>query len=249
MMRRTQAAFLLSAERLFAQGKPIYFWTFTWYDVHLDREYAALWSGFVKAMNYALGYRTGSGAFQGLRVVEPHKMHGLHYHALLNRRLSVDEVRSVGARFGIGRVHVKLCEDVGIARYMAKYLTKARMSGTRVRVWGGVGGFKCCRGVDVEIGSLYHEVWAALVEPGQRVAWWVRRYVLDLCRQYGALYLWGPRRRIAAAQFLVDNGVLLTLACLRSLRSFSTLCGVELSEKMQKQLTLKGIVDYESKAY
>lgn len=153
-MTRSEAAFLFSAERLFDQEPELYFWTFTWKDVMPDWYYANSWSRFVDKLSYMYG-----GTLRGLKVVELHKQHGIHYHCLLNKRVWVGEVRRVAERFGLGRVHVKRA-DRGAITYLSKYLSKQFISKNklhaRVGRWGTIGGFRSCKVKDVEIDSPFH---------------------------------------------------------------------------------------------
>src|ERR1039458_3082986 len=91
-MTKTRAAFELTAERLFDGGNDVYFWTFTFSVIHSDWDGSALFREFLNHLRMVLG-----GDWGGVRVVELHKEHGVHYHALVNRRLAVDIVRRVGS--------------------------------------------------------------------------------------------------------------------------------------------------------
>jgi len=197
---RSQAAFVLSVQRLFSIGKPVYFWTFTFKRVYDESDYAWRWTAFVKAIEYAHCNRRGRGRMFGLRVVEPHESHGLHYHALLNFRLSVHIVRRVGARFGMGRVDVIKCEDNGVGGYLAKYLAKSSRWGSRVRSWGAIGGFLACRCKDVEIDSPFHRSMKDLV-PGQQVDFKSASLVMGMSKLYGESKEWplGPASQVRCA--------------------------------------------------
>jgi hypothetical protein len=136
---KTRAAFELTAERLFDGGCDVYFWTFTFVVLHSDWEASALFGRFLWELRRTLG-----GDWGGVRVVELHKEHGVHYHALINRRLAIDIVRRVGRLYGLGRIGVKKA-DVGAARYLSKYLSKQRKgplteSGRNTRRWASFGG-------------------------------------------------------------------------------------------------------------
>ena len=99
------------------------------------------------------------GTLKGLKVVELHQNHGIHWHALLNKRIWAGAVRRLGARHGIGRIHVKRA-DAGAIEYLCKYLTKQCKTEqtlfSRVRRWSTVGGFKGTLNKDVEIDSPFH---------------------------------------------------------------------------------------------
>ena len=153
-MTKSEAAFRLSAEKFFAQTRRVYFWTFTARRVFADWHYAQVWARFVRELEDVYG-----GTVQGVKIVELHKSHGIHWHALLNRRIDVDGVRRIGARYGIGRVHVKLANR-GSINYLAKYVSKEFKRGQKLHAhcarWGTVGGFRGVRVQDIEIDSVFH---------------------------------------------------------------------------------------------
>lgn len=150
-MKKTQVAFQLSVENLFSD-RPAYFWTLTFPQV-LDLKSAILrWSRFSR---YLQEHFTGIG---GIRVFEMHPgktdpltgerlSHGLHIHALLNKRLSLDLVRPLANSCGFGRIHVaEVMPDASGNRlpglfYLGKYLNKKRSGSAlyRSRLWSAFG--------------------------------------------------------------------------------------------------------------
>lgn len=138
MLTKSKAAFLLTAERLFTKKEKVYFWTFTFYHLQSDWDGAQLFSKFLNHLRKTLG-----GDWGGVRVVELHREHGVHYHALINRRLAVDIVRRIAKYYAIGRIFVeKAHPDAAI--YLSKYLTKQRtgpktQSGRNARRWAAFG--------------------------------------------------------------------------------------------------------------
>lgn len=128
-MTKTTAAFLLTADRLFQPGEKVFFWTFTFNVIHSDAEGSALFSEFLNHLQKVL-----KGDWGGVKVAELHKEHGIHFHALINRRLAVDIVRRVARCHGLGRIHVERAwtdeeavrngKKKGAAAYLSKYLTK-----------------------------------------------------------------------------------------------------------------------------
>lgn len=161
-------------------------------------DYAWRWTAFVKALEYAHGNRSGRGRLLGLRVVEMHEAHGLHYHALLNVRLSVHIVRRVGRRFGVGVVWVVRCHSADVGGYMAKYLAKGsaefKSSGVRLRTWGAIGGFLVCRGSDVVIDSPMSRVLAEVSDGGQ-LDYHAASYVFGCARRWGTWDAWTPMQQ------------------------------------------------------
>jgi len=116
----------------------VYFWTFTTIEPLADWQAGPVWHRFSVELCNLYG-----GLLRGLRVVELHAEHGIHWHALLNRRVWVGEVRRIGARYGIGRVQAKRVRGDGEAaiKYLAKYLSKdgGQMFGGLRRL-GAIGG-------------------------------------------------------------------------------------------------------------
>ena len=118
MLTKSKAAFQLSAESLWQKGFRVYFWTFTFSVVHSDWECTERFRAFLNHLRVVL-----DGDWGGVRVAELHKTHGVHYHALINRRLAVDIVRRVGRCHGIGRIFVCVADGKSCA-YLSKYLSK-----------------------------------------------------------------------------------------------------------------------------
>lgn len=143
LVSRTAAAWHLSCQKLFDEYSPIYFWTFTFKETLPDWWYPYRWHSFTRELVWGIY----GGTLAGLRVIECHAEHGLHYHALLNRRIWVGLVRAIGRRYGIGRIHVrKRAADIGAADYLAKYLDKDRFpTATRISRWHSVGIFQSVR--------------------------------------------------------------------------------------------------------
>lgn len=175
----------MSADLLFARFRGrIYFWTFTFKKVHPDWYYPKAWY----ALQHSLG-RFHQGFVQGLRVVEAHSEHGLHYHALIGQRLNVHIVRRIASRYGFGRVHVKRC-DSGAAFYLAKYLTpRDKLFGPRR--WGCIGGFKGVRKNSIRKESCYDRNMRKVCALG-RVDTYAAHVVYRASQLYGEMSEW-PR--------------------------------------------------------
>lgn len=153
---KSRVAFLLSAQMLFEHSpKSMYLWLFTFEKVYNDWEYPRLWNEFTKRLHdlYPLAC--------GLRVLEVHPGgHGLHYHLLINRRLSIQLVNRISHKYGIGFTSVQKCWDFGAALYLAKYLTKEmRRGGQRlhgkIQRWGTYGPWHGVRKNSIEVKSNY----------------------------------------------------------------------------------------------
>ena len=124
------------------------------------------------------------GTLRGLRVLEFHRAHGAHYHALLNKRVGVGEVRRLGKRVGIGRVHVTKAQDVGVVNYLGKYLSKSFASQNqafaRLSRWGTIGAFQGVKVSDVEVVSNFHRACGAVRVGVGSVRWpGIARQVVD----------------------------------------------------------------------
>lgn len=158
LMGKSEAAFRMSAHKFYQQTWKVYFWTFTCKEVHPDWCYSEIWRRFNLDLQNLYG-----GLLAGLKVIEFHDNHGIHWHALLNQRMYAPIVRRIGKRYGIGRVHVrKKPADEGAIGYLADYLTedfkRTNPLYCRASRWGTVGRFKGTRVRDIEVtGSRLQE--------------------------------------------------------------------------------------------
>lgn len=153
-MNRSQVAYNLSCALLFRQEQPIYFWTFTFDKLYPDWFLSRAWGDFITDLGNLYG-----GRLKGIKVAELHETHGIHYHALLNKRIWVEVVRRIGRRYGIGRVYV-LRATPGAIAYLEQYIKpsgQSRMS-PGIRRWSTVGGFDGVKCRDIDIDSPYHRV-------------------------------------------------------------------------------------------
>lgn len=148
---KSSAAFQFTAANLFQRGFKVYLWTFTFAEVVAD------WEGskrFSKLINH-LQKNFNDCTWGGVRVVELHKEHGVHYHALINRRLPIDIVRRLALSYGFGRIHVCRAGRHSVG-YLAKYLSKRQgrtftQKGNHGRKWASFGkGFQKVRVRDIE---------------------------------------------------------------------------------------------------
>jgi len=184
-MTKSEAAFRMSCHKLFSENRRIYFWTFTNKVPVADWQAGPVWHRFSVELCNLYG-----GLLRGLRVIELHRDHGIHWHCLLNKRVWVGEVRRIGARYGIGRVHVERADGKGAVDYLAKYLSKKEKPyGCRVRKWGAVGGFAAVRKVDVVVESSYHTnvKYCLGLNGGKRLSFAFVQSIMDVSRNYGVL--------------------------------------------------------------
>lgn len=161
MYSKTQAAFILSVKKLFEENTRCYFWTFTFREVMPDWYYPRSWDVFIKSLNAVYG-----NMIQGLRVLEVHPGgHGLHYHAIINKRVAVQIVRRFAARVGMGIVQVDTATEES-AFYLAKYLCKSNPLWAGMRRWGTIGGFRQVKKNNIEIDSAFHRNWRQMNPDG-----------------------------------------------------------------------------------
>jgi len=182
---KSQVAFTFTAERLLESYENCYFWTFTWIGVYPDWWYGYQWNRFM------LCFRTFFGrGIRGVRVVEISPGgHGLHFHAILNRRFNVNMVRRIGRRFGIGRVQVARV-DSGTVKYMIKYMRKAYARPIGVRVWGCIGGWKSSRKNSIQVDSPFHRNMKRLIRRNVRLGFNETQKVLAWSKAYGDIKDW-----------------------------------------------------------
>jgi len=145
-------AFVFSAERLFEQSEHVYFWTMTFVSVPINDVYAMEdWAVFAQRLVHHFPF------LQGLRVVELHKSHGIHFHLLLNERIPIRRMKRIARGTGrivgrnryldFGRMSVDVC-DRGAFEYLTKYMTKEYRKENYFagrRRWGTIGGFDATR--------------------------------------------------------------------------------------------------------
>lgn len=154
---KTAMAFRFSAERLFDFNDHIYMWTFTFpVTLRNDEECMRIWNRFHQTLKWHFPL------IKGLRVVEIHTnevhfnaTHGIHFHVLVNHRISYDRMAILAKKAGFGRIHVTPCENAGAALYLSKYLWKDNQIRFRARRWGPIGGFRHTRVKDVEYVTVF----------------------------------------------------------------------------------------------
>jgi len=141
---KSRDAFEHPVNRMARDSARLYFWTFTYRVVHSLKEAMRLWNGFLTMLKRKIGFR-------GVRVLELHEEHGVHFHVVTDRRFNIRHVLDIGPRYGFGRTNVKRVKDVeGNVAYLCKYLSKPR-SGClkRVRLWAAFGDIKRTRVADI----------------------------------------------------------------------------------------------------
>lgn len=141
---------MMTCQKFFDIYPHPYFWTFTFVSVMPDWYYSQCWANFIRDLQNVYGQM-----ILGVKVLEVHPGgHGLHYHAILNKRISVHFVRRIGKKYGVGIVQVKKC-DIGAANYLVPYLKKEDGLSKGIRRWGTVGGFVGVKFKDVEVDTPF----------------------------------------------------------------------------------------------
>jgi len=116
-MNKSQFAFEQTAQMMFERG-PVILWTFTFREVYPDWNYSYLWDKFSRELANWFWGNVG-----GLRVVEAHREHGLHFHVLLNRRVPFTAIDRMARKHGFGHSLAEVA-DQGAIRYLVPYLRK-----------------------------------------------------------------------------------------------------------------------------
>lgn len=193
MYTKTKAAFLISAFRFFERNPRVYFWTFTFRQVKDDVWYMYQWSEFLRYVQDRHGR-----IFTGLRVVEAGEGgHGLHFHALVNRRFAVQIMRRLGKRFGIGRIQVVRCDE-GAAWYLSKYMGKDSLPLAKgIRRWAAIGGYKPTKVNSVVVESTLTENirWIQERCKVRQIPYDGFQYVSKQTMLYGVIANW-PREKL-----------------------------------------------------
>jgi hypothetical protein len=141
---KSQAAFEFTVRKMLRGEARLYFWTFTFKEVHSLKEAMGLWNQFLTLLKRKLKFR-------GVRVLELHEEHGCHFHVLTNKRYSVRTILTFSKRYGFGRLNVKLVGDTARAtKYLCKYLSKRRPNCLRrARLWSAFGDIEPTKVKDV----------------------------------------------------------------------------------------------------
>ncbi|PAW77995.1 MAG: hypothetical protein B9S32_08845 [Verrucomicrobia bacterium Tous-C9LFEB] len=164
-MNKSKAAFLMTVDKLVDTFPNLYFWTFTFIKVVPDWQACELWSWFIRDVQ-----RKYNGTVFGVKVTELHANHGLHFHCIVNRRLNVNVLRSIGVRHGFGRMQVAVVKDRQQLYYLSKYLGKSKgrwFAGAQR--WHTIGGFKGVKVRDIEKVDTISE-WMARIFKGHKIS-------------------------------------------------------------------------------
>ncbi len=141
---KSRAAFEFTVRKMLRQNANLYFWTFTFREVHSLKTAMALWNQFLTLLRRKLQFR-------GVRVLELHDDHGCHFHVITNQRFPIRKIMAFSHRYGFGRMDVREVPDVEKAiAYLCKYLSKARPGCLkRARLWSAFGDVERTRVKDI----------------------------------------------------------------------------------------------------
>lgn len=134
-MSASLAAYMIAADELMESPR-VYFWTFTF------KLTQPVWFATPAWARLQRDLFDWFGKFQGIRVSEMHREHGLHFHVLMNMRLPVAVVRRLAEPYGFGRIEVQQVRHrKATTRYLVKYLAKGEKLPCRgMRRWVRIGG-------------------------------------------------------------------------------------------------------------
>lgn len=143
-MSSSSAAFEFTVKKMARKVTRLYFWTFTFREVHSVKKATAYWNEFLTLLKRNLSFR-------GVRVIELHEDHGVHFHVITDKRYKIRKMLDMGERYGFGRTHVAQVTDVaGNIVYLCKYLSKPRPPCLkRARLWAAFGEIERTRVKDI----------------------------------------------------------------------------------------------------
>lgn len=178
--KKSAHACRFSIEAMSANLPNLYMWTFTWADV-LDIEEASIrWKRFLTQPDgwcAAFPYMSGIRVFEihpGADPFMPDLSHGLHVHAVIDRRVPVDITRSIWNRKKGGRLHVKAI-PAEKAMYIGKYLAKQRVECLKGRrLWAPFGKCEASKVKDIVVDTRWtatYQFMATVVNGFSRLRW------------------------------------------------------------------------------
>jgi len=195
---RREQAFRWSFERYVRHanenGEKLYWWSFTTKEVIAHWRCGYLWKRLTRWMHERFRYDEDY-PLAGIRICELQKRGAIHWHAVINKRIPIGEMRrKVGNRLGLGWCKVYRVwnqEDMEtLCRYMLAYLVKesAQVYTSKIQRWGMIGGFPATTSKDIVIDSPAHravkKVSAAMFGGGPLPYWLVK----DIFRSVHADY-------------------------------------------------------------
>lgn len=155
---KSRFAFEFTVRKMLRENSKLYFWTFTFREVHSLKAAMGFWNEFLTLLKRKLHFR-------GVRVLELHDEHGCHFHVITNRRFPIRTILGLSKRYGFGRMDVRSVPDVSRAiGYLCKYLSKRRAPCLkRVRLWAAFGDVERTRVADIVVDSPFVRVLRAVM--------------------------------------------------------------------------------------
>ena len=141
---KSRSAFEFTVRKMLRRSPKLYFWTFTFREVHSLKIAMERWNHFLTLLKRKVSFR-------GVRVLELHEEHGCHFHVITNQRFPIRKILALGERYGFGRIDVRRITDAARAvSYLCKYLSKRRVPCLkRARLWSAFGKIERTRVRDV----------------------------------------------------------------------------------------------------
>src|SRR5437667_852667 len=141
---KSRSAFEFTVRKMLRRSPKLYFWTFTFREVHSLKIAMERWNHFLTLLKRKVSFR-------GVRVLELHEEHGCHFHVITNRRFPIRKILSTCERYGFGRIDVRRITDAAQAiSYVCKYLSKRRERCLKgARLWSAFGKIERTRVRDV----------------------------------------------------------------------------------------------------
>jgi hypothetical protein len=141
---KSRSAFEFTVRKMLRHNAKLYFWTFTFREVHSLKAAMGFWNQFLTLLKRKLKFR-------GVRVLELHHEHGCHFHVITNQRFPIRKILAFSERYGFGRMDVRDVPDADKAiRYLCKYLSKPRPGCLKgARLWSAFGKIERTRVKDV----------------------------------------------------------------------------------------------------
>jgi len=155
---KSHAAFLHSVAKMYENWPgEVYMWTFTFKKYQSDERAMMRWKELSRKLQDEFPL------LRGIRVVEVHPgggihnlSHGLHFHCLFNRRVSIHWLKRIASKYDFGRTSVRKVPEAE-ARYIGKYLTKAQPELAKgARRWGTIGWSGATKVRDIQPESNFH---------------------------------------------------------------------------------------------
>jgi len=201
-MNKSQAAFTWTCENMMSVTGTLYMWTFTFEKVYPAWHYSRLWNRFVQDWRDIVPL-----GCEGVRVVQMHKRHGFHYHALVSHFIPAARMWKIARKHGMEMIDVfdtrkgrrgskRVYTPEEAIAYCSRYLSDETRDQNkfpiRLRRWGGLFGTQVVTCGDIVYNSPHSDCLryaAGLWGRGADVH-------MALCRFRGSPYRFGDYRSL-----------------------------------------------------